>query len=407
LLRSGLAGALAMALAACVYGPNNQNQRFDQGKKSEPAPAPAKAEPGKLAPGDTVKVALILPLSGPNEKLGRALQRAAQFGAQDGRGAKIQIMTLDTRSTEAGATEAATKAVADGAHIVVGPLHAAEVRAVKARTAAANVNVIAFSNVADVAGGNTFLLSFQEDQQIDAVIAYAAKNGHKRIGVFAPRNSAGEHAIDAAKKSASRHGAEVVRTGTYTPRSLPAITAEAAQFAGGAGVDRRGRVGRREGLAFDAVLVPDAGDSLKMVASMLNYYDVYSSEKLRFLGTARWDNTSTHREPSLRNAWYANLPEANERFVSRYKGAGGEEPPRIASLAYDAMMVVAQLARATGGPDLSAAAIANPAGYNGVDGPFRFTADGFTERLLPIYEIGRGEAKEVSKPGQGFAGRIN
>ncbi len=65
----------------------------------------------------------------------------------------------------------------------------------------------------------------------------------------------------------------------------------------------------------------------------------------------------------------------------------GRPPQRLATLAYDAVALAGQLARLKPGGDFSAEAIANPNGWYGVDGIFRFLPDGRTERGLAVIEI--------------------
>jgi hypothetical protein len=56
-----------------------------------------------------------------------------------------------------------------------------------------------------------------------------------------------------------------------------------------------------------------------------------------------------------------------------------------------------QLARLKPGGDFTAEAIANPNGWSGVDGVFRFLPDGRTERGLAVIEV-QGERGLVVSP---------
>ena len=65
-------------------------------------------------------------------------------------------------------------------------------------------------------------------------------------------------------------------------------------------------------------------------------------------------------------------------------GVCGASPPRIASLAYDAVSLAAGLARSG---DFSSAAITNSAGFQGQNGLFRFRSNGLIERGLSILQM--------------------
>ncbi|MFO0989414.1 MAG: penicillin-binding protein activator [Alphaproteobacteria bacterium] len=389
---AGLA-ALGLGLAAC-------STTTDEARPRPPAARPQPPVAGKLPAGTQVKVAILLPLSGDRASLGRAMQRAAEMAVLEQGARNLQLVTFDTRGTAEGATAAAEQAMQQDAKLILGPVFATEVSAVRARVGG-KVNVIAFSNDAAVAGNGVYLLSFSLKQQVDNVIGYAARNGRKRIGIIAPANDYGNQVTALAKEVAGKNGAEVTRTGTYKPDTME-VTDDIKAFAGATGVDRKGRVGRSAPLDFDAVLIADGGTKLRMVASLLAYYDV-DPDKVRYLGTGRWDDRSLRRELSLRGGWYAAPDPAQfERFAEKYKGAHGDEPPRIATLAYDAVALAATIAKQPDGIDYGSQRLTDPSGFAGIDGIFRFTPDGLSERGLAVVEIGRDELKVVGEPPKSF-----
>jgi ABC-type branched-subunit amino acid transport system substrate-binding protein len=328
------------------------------------------------------------------------MQRAAEMAVLEQGAKNMQLVTFDTRGTAEGAAAAAEQALQQDAKLILGPVFAAEVSAVRSRVGG-KVAVVAFSNDQSVAGSGVYLLSFSLKQQVENVIGYAARNGRKRIGIIAPANEYGTQVTAMAKEVASKNGAEVTRTGTYKPDTME-VTDDIKSFAGATGVDRKGKVGRVAPLDFDAVLIADGGTKLRMVASLLAYYDV-DPDKIRYLGTGRWDDKSLRRELSLRGGWYAAPdPTAFERFADKYKGAHGDEPPRIATLAYDGVALAATIAKKPDGIDYSPQALTDPSGFAGIDGIFRFTPEGLSERGLAVVEIGRDEVRVVGEAPKSF-----
>jgi len=388
------AALLAVSLASCG-GTGREGPVRD-------ATPPSRPSGDRLPAGSQVTVAILLPLSGERASLGRAMQRAAEMAVIEGGARNMKLLTFDTRGTPEGAAGAADQAVQQGAKLILGPVFSNEVRAVRERAAAARVNVVAFSNDQAVAGNGVFLLSFMLRQQVENVVGYASRQGRKRIGVIAPDNDYGKQVTELTRDAARKNGAEVTRTGTYKPDTME-VTDDIKGFSGATGVDRKGKVGRSAPLDFDAVMIADGGTKLRMVASLLAYYDV-DPDKVRFLGTGRWDDRALRRELSLRGGWYAAPdPNAFERFADKFKGAHGDDPPRIATLAYDAVGLAATLAKKPDGIDFSTQALTNPSGFAGIDGIFRFTPDGLSERGLAVVEIGRDEVKVVGDPPRSFA----
>ena len=391
-LAGASAALLALSLTACGTS--------DREGPRVATPRPQAPVAGRLPAGSQVKIAILLPLSGDRASLGRAMQRAAEMAVLEQGAKNMQLVTFDTRGTPEGAAAAAEQAVQLDAKRILGPIFAGEVRAVRERVAG-KINVVAFSNDSAVAGNGVYLLSFSLRQQVENVIGYAARSGRKRIGVIAPANEYGQQVTAMAREVAGRNGAEVTRTGTYKPDTME-VTDDIKTFAGATGVDRKGKVGRVAPLDFDAVLIADGGTKLRMVASLLAYYDV-DPDKVRFLGTGRWDDKALRRELSLRGGWYAAPdPTAFERFSEKFKGAHGEEPPRIATLAYDAVALAGTIAKKPDGFDYSQQTLTDPSGFAGIDGIFRFKPDGHAERGLAVVEIGRDEVKVVGEAPRSF-----
>ncbi|MBI3452789.1 MAG: hypothetical protein HY057_08200 [Rhodospirillales bacterium] len=109
------------------------------------------------------------------------------------------------------------------------------------------------------------------------------------------------------------------------------------------------------------------------------------------------------KEPALIGAWFAAPPpQAREGFVKRFHDVYGREPPRIATLAYDAVALAAVLARAPDGPDFSAKALTAASGFAGLDGIFRLRADGTAERGLAVLEVRRDGFRTVSPAPETF-----
>ena len=96
-------------------------------RRADAAPVSAAPIPAPAA----VKVALLLPLSGANADLGKAMLEAAQLALFTIGSDQLTLIPRDTAGTPDGAAEAARSAIAEGAKLILGPLLADEVEAVK------------------------------------------------------------------------------------------------------------------------------------------------------------------------------------------------------------------------------------------------------------------------------------
>lgn len=320
-------------------------------------------------------MALLLPLSGTGAALGNAMLDAAQMALYDVADEKLELLPRDTQGTPQGAADAARAALAEGVKLIIGPLLASEVEAVKPVAQAAQVPVLAFSTSAALAGDGTYLMGFLPRQEVERVANFAHAKGAQHFAVLAPRTPYGEIAVDALRQATQASGASLDRIDYYDP-AVQDLSPVVKRFAATA-------------QNVDALLLPEGGARLKALAPLFPYYDV-DPDKVHFLGTGLWDDRSIVTEPALNGGWYAAPPPAARAdFEKRFKDLYRHPPPRLATLAYDATALAAVLARGPNGPDFSAAALTNPSGFAGIDGIFRLRSDGRVQRGLAVLEVHR------------------
>jgi hypothetical protein len=105
----------------------------------------------------------------------------------------------------------------------------------------------------------------------------------------------------------------------------------------------------------------------------------------------------------LQGGLYAAPDPAGFRsFSGRYRAKFGADPVRTATLAYDAVALVAALARTQGPQRFSSEVLTNPSGFAGIDGLFRFRADGANERGLAVMRVASGGSQPVAGSPKSF-----
>lgn len=371
-------------------------------------PAPKLLKPPVADSPPPVRIALLLPLSGDNATLGRALLDAAQLALFDVAGPRFTLMPRDTGGDAEGAAKATEAVIVEGAEIILGPVFSSAVQAAGEVAREREINVVAFSTDRSIAGNGIYLMSFMSAQQVDRVVAYATSQGLRRFASLAPATPYGDEVVNTLAQAAVRGGGEVVQVERYAPedtevmepaRRLAAYDARAAALKERraelalseepADADELARLKKMETLGevdFEAVLLPEGGARLRRIAPLLPFFDV-DPGRVRFLGTGLWDDEQVGREPALVGGWFAGPdPELGKSFRSRFEAVFGYRPPRIASLSYDATALAAVLASGASA-DFSAIALSDPSGFAGADGLFRFRPDGIAERGLAVLEV--------------------
>jgi ABC-type branched-subunit amino acid transport system substrate-binding protein len=379
-----LAASLPVSLAACVGGPDG-GARVQSHAPSAPAEtAPTETAGATRIGTGSVKVALIVPLTGPGSAVGAALRNAAELAIEDFQKPDLQILVKDDRGSPEGARDAAQAAIADGAELVLGPLFAANVQNAAGVVRAAGKPVIAFSTDASVAARGIYLLSFLPQAEVDRVVDESVASGRRSFAALIPENSYGNAVEAQFREAVARKGARMVAIERYAPGNPAPAVARLSGLVTGSGAQA------------DALFLPDTKDGLAAVAQALTKAG-FSPTRVRPIGTAVWNDPQVFALPALQGGWFAAPDAAGfAGFSQRYQARFGAVPPRVATLAYDAVSLTAALSRQYGSQRFADTTLTNPSGFSGIDGTFRFRPEGVSDRALAIYEIRSGAPTIVS-----------
>ena len=355
-----------------------------------PAQASGMTPPPPATAMPAAKVAILLPLSGQHAAIGQAMLQSAQLALFDLGFDSLELMPLDTKGSPDGAVQAASAALNNGAQLILGPLFAEEVKAVKGVTAPRNINVIAFSTDWSIAGGNTYLMGFMPFSQIERITQYAAAKGIRSAGIIAPQDTYGETATRLFEQKSAQSGIAITERFRFPPNSQD-LTNRLKDFTHYDPAQDPHQDGGRPQVPYQAVFMPVGGSQGEMLATSLSYYGL-RPDVVQKLGTGLWDDPRIAVQPQMQGAWFAAPSPRNRRmFEDKYRRAYGQTPPRLASLAYDAAALSIVLAKTglqrNGRPSYDRPALTNPNGFAGMDGIFRFRANNLVERGLSVIEI--------------------
>jgi ABC-type branched-subunit amino acid transport system substrate-binding protein len=378
----------AISLAACTVSLNNS-----------PQPAPEEAPPAAAAPPPPanaigtgeIKVGLILPLtaSGNAGVAARSMKNAADMAFAEFNSPNIQLLVKDDGGTAQGAQQAAQQALDEGAELLIGPLFAQAVQAAGQVARGRNVPIIAFSTDSSIAGRGLYLLSFLPEGDVDRVLDYAFANGKRSFAALLPENAYGSVVEAEFKQNVARRGGRVVALERYPldKSGMQASIKVVAQAANQA----------------DALLIADGAETVPTVVQGLTANGV-NLKRLQLIGTGLWDDPAIAADPALQGAWFAAPdPAGYKNFSTRYRTRFGQDPLRTATLAYDAVALVAALVKTQGAQRFSPEALTAGSGFSGIDGVFRFRQDGTNQRGLAIMRVTASGAQVLNPPPKSFA----
>jgi ABC-type branched-subunit amino acid transport system substrate-binding protein len=372
----------AMLLAACA-------SQF--GGEGLPAPQAGEPPPTAQASDGQVRVGLVLPLTAQGNAgvAAQSMKNAAEMALAEFKSPNVQLLVKDDGGTPQGAQAAAQQAINEGAEIIVGPLFAQSVSAVGQVARARNIPVIAFSTDASVSARGVYLLSFLPETDVRRIVDFAVSRGKRSFAALLPDNAYGTVVEAAFQQEVSRRGGRVVVLEKYP-----------------ADANRMAEAVRRVSQAanqVDSIFIPDGADAVPQVVQALTASGV-NLKRVQLLGTGLWDDPRIFSTAALDGGWYA-APESTgfRNFSARYRARYGQDPVRTATLAYDAVALVAALVKTQGPQRFSEQVLTNASGFAGIDGVFRFRPEGPNDRGLAVLRVAPAGGQVVSPAPHTFA----
>lgn len=386
---------------------------------NEPAPEPKRAPVAspviKQAPKPvantangpyTVKIGLLLPLSGPSKDLGRSMQDAAFLALNDKYDSipalernmvRIVLIPKDTASSPERAAQAASELAREGVQVVMGPVFSAELERVA--PILRGIPVISFSNNRAMAGNGIFLMGFRPEQQIERITSYAAEHGIKQIATLLPSDQYGQDVEATLKESCSRLSLPEPEVVYYNPAS-PSVKSEIKSL-----FEKNQAMGGSARYGFDALLIPAGGTRLNSILHEIASQG-YDMKAFQLLGSGQWDDESVPVSSDAYGSWYAGTnPERRRTFQRHFLQSYTYLPERLASLSYDTTALVAALAY-MGPGGITMRSMTDPNGFDGpVDGIFRFFQSGLSDRGLAILSVQPDVMKVLEPAPSSFASR--
>jgi ABC-type branched-subunit amino acid transport system substrate-binding protein len=393
---AGLGAVAVTALSACSgdklgqFGGTEFKNPFSGAEFKNPfAPSPQPQAAAPIGAGQ-IRVGLILPLSAQGNAgvAAISMKNAAELALNEFQNPNIQLLVKDDAGAPQTAQSAAQQALGEGAEIIIGPLFAQSVRAVAQVSRPRGIPVIAFSTDASVAAQGVYLLSFLPETDVRRIIGYAISRNRRSFAALIPDNAYGAVVQAAFQQEVPRRGGRVVVLEKYPLE--PSRIAEPVN-----------RVAQSV-TQVDALFIPDGADAVPQVVQALGA-DRVNLRRLQLLGTGLWDDPRIFSETLLQGGLYA-APESTgfRNFSARYRARYSQDPVRTATLAYDAVALVAALVKTQGAQRFSDTVLTNSSGFAGIDGIFRFHADGTNERGLAVLRVDTTGGQVVSPAPRSF-----
>lgn len=383
-------------VAACASG---------GGRGALNTPGPAVGPNGQLLPGQqrgprpSVKVALLLPLSaaGNTANVAKALKQAGELALFDFDNPNVTLLAKDTKGSAEGARAAAAAAVSEGVELIIGPLFSKSVAAAAPVARQAGIPVVAFSSDRKVAGNGVYLLSFLAGRDVPRIVDFAISRGKQRFAALIPQTAYGVIVEKSFRQAVTSRGGSIIALERFPPDANGML--EPAKRIAQLAQTKDPLITPQ----VDAIFIPTGPESMPTLAALIPYNEI-DTTKIQLFGTGRWDYANIGKEKPLVGGWYpAPDPKGWRSFTQRYVKTYEKTPPRIASLAYDAVSLAVSLSANPPGQRYTPAQLSRPSGFAGVDGLFRLRPDGQSDRGLAVLEVQKFDSRVIDPAPSAFS----
>jgi len=352
-----------------------------------------------------IQVALLLPFSGKNKDLGFSLFNTATISLfYNDPNSIIELVLFDSKDTPKD-TEKAFKEIIDRKiKIVIGPIFSNSVEAIEKLARQNKIIVISLSNNQNLINkidkeGGVFVSGILPENQVEKIVNYAISQGKLNFAVIAPSNQYGKTITELLKRFVRSKQGNFITSEFYdtnskdldrvVERTINAFVLPENLTKGKK--DKELVINDYDRIYPQVIMIPESGKIASKIISLIKKQNI-NERDFQILGTSQWDDKSIF-DSSLINAWFP-APE-NEKFsdLENYYYSKFEKfPPRIASITYDMIGLIAELVNHKQGQvpvisDFINFKNGDKNGYQGVDGLFRFLPNGLVQRNLAILKI--------------------
>jgi outer membrane PBP1 activator LpoA protein len=367
-----------------------------------------------------LRVALLVPLSGPVRSVGEDMVNAAQLSLFENNKREMLLRIYDTRGTTFGAVEALKKALVDGVDVVVGPVFKAETKAIQKMAEKNGLLVFSLSSEQDLVNSkNIFVTGPIVEQEIQLLISYMVDKGiYNYVGLM-PNTDFGASVNRVLREAIVTKDAMLIKTEYYDPNDQHMLKKiiELVSFYEvpktlyenfekkkleskmlGETKNLEIEIKEEDKIYPQAMFIAEGGSFADQIASLV--FSVRKERRdIQLIGTSKLDgNDSTLKNPYLDETIFVGAnPEKYEKYANSHSKMYRYRPLKITSIVYDLINLMDQVyERKDGLYRPSKQALLHPLGFDGIDGRFRFLPNGLVERRLYVLQFRNGEKVVLS-----------
>ena len=331
---------------------------------------------------NTLKVAVLLPLTGKNSKVGNQILNAVMMTLDNYQNEHIKIYPFDTNQDLLN-NSFFSRLEDKKLHVVLGPLFSNNVLPVYKEAKKYNIPVFTLSNEQNFLNKEgLFILGMLPEQHILPSIKFAVDNKITNIAAILPNTKYGKVLNVALKQNQEKYGYKLLLTHYYKPfkgnvlKGLPRAVSSIYYAA-----THNKNVG---------ILVPEGGKKLELIMKQFNIRDK-ANKNLTFIGSTQWGfGKAAKLIKPYHKAFVPNINnESFNNFEKEYYNSFQHTPTKISSIAYDitSLLLALQVNNKNYNEILNVNNLSSIGTFRGILGNFMFNQDNSIVREIDIKQI--------------------
>ncbi|MDB9761652.1 penicillin-binding protein activator [Alphaproteobacteria bacterium] len=320
-----------------------------------------------------IKIGLLLPLSGEQKDLGKAIYNALEMALFETQSKNIKLMLRDSGGTEKKAISAAKELEREGVSILIGPIFSSQALAIR-KEINKEVPIFSFTNDESIRQKGLWVLGFSPQQQIKAIFKEIKNNAIKNIAIIVPNSFYGEISLQESRRQSTQYDINIHNIYFYDVLSN--------------NFSELGKILHKEkNKKYKGLLIIASGKQLKEIAARAQFRGINPKE-IKYFGLSGWNDPEVLNEPALIGGHFIAPQQSSfEAFVSRYFKIYNSTPLEISGLGYDILALCAIALKQTESIPDFIDFLTNPSGYNGIFGFFRVDKNGEILRKFVSYKV--------------------
>ena len=348
----------------------------------------------------TLKIGVLLPLSGEFKIIGQSFLNAVQLALNDIANENIIIYPKDSKANPLDAYNSAKEFEKIGIEIVIGPIFH---KSLERLNEINNITFISLTNKTQKIPKNTIAFGINIESQINTLKQYFDEIKVSKTLLLSPKSEFIFQSESIAKKDALKF----YRTYSYdtNPKKITGEIEKITKYRERKkDLERRIKILEKSDLYkhkqelkkleqihtlgkvnFDSVVVIDFGERLKSILTSFMFSDVPSNE-VYFFTINQWFDETFFNENAMQNLHFPSIDLNNlKKFTKKYFDTYKEKPNKVSILAYDALGLI-YYCWFNNDSQFKTSQLYNKNGFKGLHGEF-IISENFSKQKLKFYKI--------------------